>query len=355
MKPVPIAIAVLIALLPACSPHNTLTTTPKPSPSPIATTEPSPSPTLIPSLTPTLTPTSTPIPTNTLLPTLTPTNAPTSVPIPSFNSAKLGTVERNVPYCIVNGVAMKMDVYYPESFSGRQWPVVIYVHGGSFTAGDKEYGEGLRYFDDMLAKDILVVSVNYRLAPEFHFPAPIEDLKCAIRSLRANALNYNLNPLRMGLFGTSAGAHLTSLAGLAGSGAGFDNSGGYTQTSSRVQAVVSMYGPYDFSFSCKDHLVQLIFGAADCKDTAVLSAASPLSYVGGNAPPFTLFHGELDQLVRVKHSKLLYRALSDAGANVVLVIVENAGHGFASRTGPINPKKGEIVKMTVDFFVKYLK
>ncbi|MCH7663489.1 MAG: alpha/beta hydrolase [Chloroflexi bacterium] len=267
----------------------------------------------------------------------------------------MGTIDRNVPYCIVNGVSLKMDVYYPETAIGGQWPVVIYVHGGRFTAGDKAYGEGLRYFDDLLAKDILVVSVNYRLAPEFPFPAPVEDLKCAIRSLRANAVSYNLNPIRMGLFGTSAGAHITSLAGLAGSGAGFDNSGGYTQTSSRVQAVVSMYGPYAFTFSCKDHLVQLIFGAADCNDTAVLSAASPLSYVGGNAPPFILFHGEKDEVVRVKHSKVLFRALSDAGANVELVLVENAGHGFSSVTGPINPKKGQIVKMVVDFFVQYLK
>lgn len=296
-----------------------------------------------------ITPTVTPIPTNTPIPT------PTATPTEIFDQAKLGTSETDLTYCTIDGVSLKMDVYYP-TYGEKPWPVVIYVHGGRWTAGDKAFAAGLRYFDPLLHEQIMVVSVNYRLAPEYIFPASLEDIKCAVRHLRSNAAYYNLNPLKIGALGTSAGGHLTSMLGLAGQDAGFDSAGGYQETSSRVQAVASLYGPSDFSISCKNDLVSLIFGASSCKDTGTLLQASPLSYVGPNAPPFLLMHGNKDTVVPFKHSRVLYRALVEAHAPfVTLVEVENAGHGFSSVSGKISPTKAEIAKILIDFFVHYLK
>ncbi|MEK6255684.1 MAG: alpha/beta hydrolase [Chloroflexota bacterium] len=346
MKSLLVKVFALIVLLPACNTQNLAIQSPIP-------------PTLFASTTATkyvtaITPTRTRTPTNTAIPTSTSTSTLTATATQTFDINKVGTVEKHVDYCVNSGIALKMDVYYPNS-AAAPWSTIILIHGGRWTAGDKAAHAGLRYLDPLLAKNFLVVSINYRLAPDHPFPANIIDVKCAIRSLRANAIHYNLHPLKIGLLGTSAGAHLSSLAGLAGSSAGFDTSDGYPNTSSRVQAVASLYGPTDFSFSCKDDLVKLIFEARDCKDTAVLSAASPLSYVGGNAPPFLLIHGEKDKVVIPKHSKLLHRVLSGAGAWVKLILVENAGHGFLSVSGPIDPKKAEISKIIVDFFVQKLQ
>jgi len=308
-----------------------------------ATSSPTPLPSPSPSLTPTMVPSNTPIPT------------PTATPTQTFNFAKLSKVEKDLTYCTIGSTALKMDVYYPAN-GDQPWPAVIYVHGGRWTAGDKAYSAGLRYFDGLLAENMMVVSVNYRLAPEHIFPAALEDIKCAVRHLRANAGFYNIHPLKIGAFGTSAGGHLTSMLALAGPGAGYDSAGGYQETSSRIQAVASLYAPSDFSFSCKNDLVSLIFGAANCKDTGTLLPASPLNYVGPNAPPFLLIHGTDDSVVPIKHSRVLYRSLVDAGAkNVTLIEVENAGHGFLAVGGGIKPSKGEIARLLIDFFARYLQ
>ncbi|MDH3942901.1 MAG: alpha/beta hydrolase fold domain-containing protein [Anaerolineae bacterium] len=342
-----ISILFTLIFFSACLPQAS----PNPTPAPTKTNKPSP--TASPSSTPTLRPS----PTSTRTPTAIPTNTPipTSTATQTFDSDNLGEIETDAVYCTIDGVSLKMDIYYP-TYGDQPWPVVVYVHGGRWTGGDKATGSGLRYVEALLDEQIMVVSVNYRLAPEYVFPAPLEDIKCAVRHLRANAGYYNLNPLKIGTFGTSAGGHLTSMLGLVSHGAGYDDAGGYQDTYSRVQAVASLFAPSDFSFSCKDDLVSYIFGASSCKDTGTLLLASPLSYVGSNAPPFLLIHGEKDRIVPIKHSRVLYRALTDAGAPyVTLVEVENGGHGFQAVGGKLNPTKSQISKLLIDFFVQYLK
>jgi len=96
-----------------------------------------------------------------------------------------------------------MDVYFPES--GGPWPALVYVHGGSWMHGDKS--EAALFASRMISEGYPVVSINYRLYPTGRFPAMIEDVKCAIRSLRANATQYNLDPDRIAAVGPSAGGH----------------------------------------------------------------------------------------------------------------------------------------------------
>src|SRR3990172_2523342 len=103
----------------------------------------------------------------------------------TFDSSKLGTVEKDITYCTMDGIALKLDIYYPDSPS--LWPVTMYVHGGGWSSGDKAQGAGALEIPALQRADFLGVAINYHLAPENPFPAMIEDAKCAVRYLRAHA------------------------------------------------------------------------------------------------------------------------------------------------------------------------
>ena len=233
-----------------------------------------------------------------------PVPSATSIPSSTFDSSKLGTPERDVTYCTMEGVELKMDIRYPRSTDGR-WPVAMYVHGGGWTGGDKKGGAGAEDISGLQKAGFLVVSVNYRLAPEYKFPAMIEDVKCAVRFLRARAAEYNLDPDHIGAWGSSAGGHLVALLGLADESAGWDV-GEYLEYSSRVQAVVDMFGPADLTVPFSggyDNLKDTVFGGFDA------ALASPVTYATPGDPPFLILHGDKDELVPITQSKTLLARL----------------------------------------------
>ena len=272
---------------------------------------------------------------------------PTETP-PAFDSSKLGTVEKDITYCVVDGVELKMDVYYPAVNNGL-FPVTMYVHGGGWRTGNKAVGTGQADIPALQKTGFLVVSVDYRLAPDYKFPAMIEDVKCAVRSLRAHAGQYNLDPERIGVWGTSAGGHLVAMLGTTDESAGFDV-GEYLDYSSRVQAVVVMFGPADLTVGNGDgRNARNIFGNFD------LALASPVTYVSADDPPFLILHGEKDTTVNIRQGEILLVALEEAGVPAELVPVANAGHSFQPDGGPISPSREEITQMVVVFFEKQLK
>ncbi|MBM3123965.1 MAG: alpha/beta hydrolase [Chloroflexi bacterium] len=271
------------------------------------------------------------------------------LPSAQFDSSKLGTVEKDITYCSVDGVELKMDVYYPPENNGR-FAVTMYVHGGGWSSGDKAQGAGTIEIPELQKAGFLVVSVNYRLAPEYEFPAMIEDVKCAVRSLRAHADEYNLDPNRIGVWGGSAGGHLVALLGTSDESAGFDV-GEYLDYSSRVQAVVSMFGPTDLTIPFEGNPIGQSAGFSGA-DPAL---ASPVTYVTADDPPFLMLHGEKDALVPMEQSEILLAALQTAGVPAELVPVINAGHSFKPDGGQISPSRKEIVQLVVAFFEETLK
>lgn len=267
-----------------------------------------------------------------------------------FDSSKLGTVEKDVTYCTMDGIALKMDIYYPSS-SQFPFPVTMYVHGGGWSSGDKAQGAGALEIPSLQSAGFLVVSVNYRLAPEHSFPAMIEDVKCALRYLRAHASQYNLDPAHIGVWGGSAGGHLVALLGTTDVSAGFDV-GEYLDQSSRVQAVVDMFGPTDLTvqFEGGYESVSRVFDGFDA------ALASPVTYVSADDPPFLMLHGEADKLVPIEQSQILLAALQAAGVSAELVSVANAGHSFKAVDGKtISPSRKEIAQLVVDFFGEHLR
>jgi acetyl esterase/lipase len=249
-----------------------------------------------------------------------------------------------------------MDLYFPPN-SGKPSPVVLYVHGGAWKAGDKTGGVEISAVPIIASRGYLVAAINYRLAPQFKWPAQIQDVKCAVRFLRAHAATYNLDPDHIAALGASAGGHLVAMVGLAGPEAGFDT-GEYLDRSSRLSAVVDLFGPAnlrakDFSSKQAD-VAREVFGARTDQDP-VLVQASPVTYITKTAPPFLILQGEKDSLVPPSQSQELYDRLKAAGVPATLVMVKNAEHGFAAVGGPISPNFSELTRLILEFLDSHLK
>lgn len=251
------------------------------------------------------------------------------------------TVLRDVTYCTGGGEALKMDIYPPKP-AAKPAPVVLFIHGGGWEAGSKRNGWG----GNWAQRGYLFASIDYRLAPKYAFPAMIEDAKCAVRYLRGHATQYALDPNRIAVWGNSAGAHLAALLGLTGPKAGFEGTGGWPGVSSKVQAVVDMFGPADLLDTRgaeMEHAVLKTFGG----DPANLRHASPLNWVHADAPPFLILHGHSDGVVPFRQSQALYQGLHELGVNARLIEVEG-GHGFDEKSRPSAEELDRLIEAFVD-------
>lgn len=258
----------------------------------------------------------------------------------------------------------KLDLYVPEG--DGPFPVIVSIHGGGFMMGDKADPMGTAGFDQLLAEGYAVAAVNYRLSSEATFPAAVQDVKTAVRWLRANAGEYNLNPDKIGAWGGSAGGNLVAMLGTSCGVAELEGSElGNADQSSCVQAVVDWFGPTDFlqmdaefaGTSCPQ-----THDAADSPESRYLGApiqdvpelaaqANPITYVTAEAAPFLIQHGTADCNVPPQQSQLLYDALVAAGGpdQATLTLIDGAGHGGAQFWEEAN------WQMVVDFLNANLK
>jgi acetyl esterase/lipase len=274
------------------------------------------------------------------------TQTPNASPIP-FN--RYGETLTDITYCAPDNSPQVMDIYVPDA--GGPWPVLVYVHGGAWMRGDKAEPMMSLFARSMTAQGYLVASINYRLYPAGQFPAMIQDVKCAVRFLRANAAEYNLDPERVGAVGVSAGGHLVSLLGTTDASTGWDV-GEYLEQSSRVQAVIAMAGVMDLSRNFPNADIEAMkhvgFGEYNVVE------ASPISHVTPDDPPFLLIHGDRDELVPVEQSQLMYDRLIQENVPAQLVIVQNARHSFTA-PDETTPTLVEINQIILDFLAKHLQ
>ena len=186
----------------------------------------------------------------------------------------------------------------------------------------------------------------------------IEDVKCAVRYLRAHSAEYHLDPDRIGAAGASAGAHLVALLGTTDETAGWDV-GEYTDQSSRVQAVISLSGIYDFMAEVPSGMGTVVFyafGALPGKESPEMLAASPVTQIDSNDPPFLILHGTQDGVLPVEQAEIMHVRLAEAGVPSTLVIVENGDHGLQALPGKeTSPGPEEINQINFDFLENNLK
>ncbi len=283
--------------------------------------------------------------------TLLPANA--SPPSPVSYDVLAGTVKRNIIYNTVDNTSLQLDIYFPKVMNGKA-PAVLYVHGGAWISGDKDIGAGSQDVAALTGAGFIVVPVNYRLAPNFEFPAMIEDVKSAVRFLRANAAEYGINADKIGAYGGSAGGHLVSLMGLADRSAGWDV-GPYTTFSSQVQAVIDMFGPSDLPalFSRGQiSITQSVFGTSNVTSPALIKT-SPVTWVNPGDPPFLILQGDKDMTVPLSQSQELYDRLTGSGVEATLVVFKNGTHGL-NGSPDMQPTRQELTQILVQFFQKHL-
>ncbi len=291
-----------------------------------------------------------------IAPTATPAPRPTRTPQPTLEN--VGRVDQDVTYCTADGVVLKMDIYYPLKVTNRPAPIAVNVHGGAWQFGDKTHSETLGDIPELLARGYLVAAVDYRLAPKYKFPAQLEDVKCAVRYLRANASKYDLDSQRIGAWGCSAGGQLVAMLGVTDGRPEFEGSGGYRNESSGVQAVVALSAPADLVLSSystpRAEEFFNVFGAASITDP-ILTRFSPVHYVSKNASPFLILGGDKDRTVPLQQSEVLYNRLRDVGASATLQVVKNAHHCMPDTSPPMEPSRQEITRQIADFFDRELR
>lgn len=254
---------------------------------------------------------------------------PAPVPIPG------GTVLRNLPYGDAKESANRLDLYLPQNAGDKPLPLIVWIHGGGWEAGDKSNcpaAEGIRY-------GYVVASLNYRFSRQAIFPAQIHDCKGAIRWLRANAKKYHIDTQHIAAWGDSAGGHLAALLGTTGGDATLEgNVGGNLDQSSRVQAVIDWYGPTDLvrlwtdaietgRFSVQDNPLTRLLGGPVTQKRELAISASPVHYVTKDTAPFLIMHGDRDDLVPLSQSQQLLDVLKKTGVAAELIAIPGAGHG----------------------------
>jgi acetyl esterase/lipase len=257
---------------------------------------------------------------------------------------------RDLAYVPGGHERQKLDLYLPEQPAGPL-PLVVWIHAGGGTSGNKEQTRALY----LTTQGYAVASINHRLLQHAIFPAQLHDGKAAIRWLRAHAKEYRLDPDRIGVWGASSGGGLAALLGTSGGVKELEgNEGGHLDQSSRVQAVCDWFGPSDVialvaTSPAFNSAMEKALGGPIAQHKAKALQASPVTHVSKDSPPFLIMHGDKDKMLPVAQSQLLADALKGAGVEVTLKIVPGAGHG-----GPAF-QTAEMRQLIQEFFDKHLK
>ena len=244
----------------------------------------------------------------------------------------------DIPYTTVAGEELRLDIAQPAMGDGP-FPAVLVIHGGAWREGGRE--ENHRAIADFARRGYVAVSPQYRFCPKETFPAQLEDMKAAVRFLRANAGTLKIDPARIGAMGFSAGGHLALMLGVA------------VPRNEGVSAVVDFFGPTnlaakDFSDEAKAFSACLI-GATAAEKPELAARASPLTYVNAGDAPVLVFQGARDRLVPPTQAFALMEKLSAAGVSGRVEFILGAEHGWQGE------EWDRTWKETLEFFDARLK
>jgi acetyl esterase/lipase len=204
----------------------------------------------------------------------------------------------------------RLDLYGPRRRSGTRLPMIAFLYGGSWASGVRQgYGFVGRA---LAAKGFLVAIPDYRLVPDVHFPAFVEDGAAAVKWLVEHGAAHGGDPASVVLMGHSAGAYIASMLALDPRWLG--------PARSAISGLVGLAGPYDF-LPLSGPVSRAAFGQAPD-----LAATQPIRFASAEAPPSLLLHGGADRTVLPRNSKALARALAAAGADAHLKIYPSLGH-----------------------------
>lgn len=274
----------------------------------------------------------------------------------SAASAAEVRIEKDVSY-LGEGRTEKLDFYFPPGHTADEpKPAIVIIHGGGWFGGDKGAKREINLGTSLAKAGYVCASINYELAVSTKddpftarlkavWPRNLADCQTAVRCLRSRAKELGIQPDRIGAIGGSAGGHLTAMLGYMGPNADVDGELEYAEFSSRVQAVVPMYGVHDLVYLAKERDLD-----GDSKTVDLCRAASPVAHLDISDPPTLILHGTEDALVDPKQSELLAEACRGMGIEFELRIVEGAPHSFH-----LQPKGHDLRPLVTAFFDRHLK
>jgi acetyl esterase/lipase len=241
--------------------------------------------------------------------------------------------EKNIEYSNPDGQHLQLNMARPKNAKGPL-PCVVCIHGGGFRAGKRDGYDGL--IQNLASNGFAAVTVSYRLAPKYQFPAAVHDTKAAVRWVRANAAKYGIDPDRIGVTGGSAGGHLAQFLGVTPGVAEFEGDGGNPNVSSHVKCVVNVYGPSDFTKSYGKsvdaaEVLPLFLGGNLQTALPAHIRSSPLNWVTPNAAPTLCIHGTEDKYVAHEQAVWMIDRLKASGVEAQLLTLQGAGHGFKGK------------------------
>lgn len=264
---------------------------------------------------------------------------------------------RDVTYQQLPGYTPQIvDIYVPATRGPH--PLVLYIHGGGWVGGHTRHSGALANFPAVLAalaaEGFTVASLEYRLSGEAKFPAQVQDAKAALRFLAANAAQYRIDPARVGIWGGSAGGHLTALTALTCREASLDPAAANDVCAT---AAVTWYGVFDFAAmaaaraGATDGAAERLMGCTGPCTPEQYAPASPVTWIDRNDPPFLLIHGDEDKVVPVAQSHLAEARLRAAGVPVEAIYIPHVDHSFIGRT-PAETREATLraTNATFDFF-----
>ncbi|NJM06415.1 asparaginase, partial [Candidatus Gracilibacteria bacterium] len=229
---------------------------------------------------------------------------------------------RSLVYAEPDGQPLRLDLYQPPVSSAAA-PAVIVIHGGSWQSGDSAQLASLNSY--LAEHGYVVAAINYRFSPQHVWPAARDDVLAAIAYLKTNAAEFGLDPERLVLLGRSAGGQLALATA-------------YGSADPAIRGVVSFYAPTDLLYGYENPSNPLVIDSRGTLEAylagtpasaeAAYMAASAALLVNENTPPTLIFHGDRDELVRVRHAEILSERLSAAGRSHLFVRLPWATHGF---------------------------
>lgn len=230
-------------------------------------------------------------------------------------------IDRGIPFVTVDGVTLTLNLYRPAS-SGLH-PTIAVIYGGAWRAGTPSNDETFSRY--MAAQGYTVVALDYRHAPQFRYPAQLEDVRTALTFIQSQAESLEIDRQRVALLGRSAGAHLAMLVA-------------YGQSPLPIRAVVNYYGPVNLTEGYKNPpvpdpinsraVLTDFLGGNPEQLPQLYQEASPINHIQSNLPPSLLVYAGRDHLVLPKFGRQLYEKLKGAGNQAVWLEIPWAEHAF---------------------------
>ncbi|MBI2421272.1 MAG: alpha/beta hydrolase [Candidatus Hydrogenedentes bacterium] len=220
-------------------------------------------------------------------------------------------ITKDLVYASPDGQDLKLDLFEPKDAKQAR-PLLLFIHGGGWKKGKKE--DYIYYNLKFAELGYVTASMQYRLAPDHHFPKALQDVRCALAYLRTHAAEHHIDATKIAVLGGSAGGHLSLMAGYATDPA-LSCPGAAPEVSGPVQAVVNFYGVVDCTpeYAREAGEVTGFLGTTWAENPEIFKQASPIFHLAKGAPPTLTFHGTIDELVPIEQADQLHKKLDELG------------------------------------------